>query len=62
MTPVHCPKCEADISDTYEPADWEVGIVSGGWFCEKCNVGVTESDVGAPDEDVRDDELRDAPF
>lgn len=29
--PKYCPSCDADISDTYEPADPSVGILSGGW-------------------------------
>jgi hypothetical protein len=41
---VNCPKCGADISDTYEPGDWSVGIV-GGWFCDACDLGVGEGDV-----------------
>lgn len=40
----NCPKCDADISDTYEPDDWSCGIV-GGWFCDPCNLGVGEDDV-----------------
>lgn len=29
---VHCPKCDADISDSYEPTDYSCGI-NGGWYC-----------------------------
>ena len=42
---VHCPKCEVDISDSYEPDDPSVGIV-GGWFCDACNLGVSEGEIG----------------
>lgn len=52
---VNCPKCEADVSDSYEPDDWSVGIV-GGWYCDACDLGIGEdevdrhsdSDVGIP--------------
>jgi hypothetical protein len=52
---VNCPKCDADISDSYEPDDWSVGI-SAGWFCDACDLGVgddgsyepMEGDVGIP--------------
>lgn len=37
-----CPTCGADISDTYQPADSDVGQLNGGWFCEKCDVFVEE--------------------
>lgn len=39
-----CPKCEADISDTYEPDDPSVGIC-GGWYCDVCDLGVGEHEV-----------------
>ena len=50
---MNCPKCDADISDSYEPDDWSVGI-SGGWFCDACDFAVGEeergheTDVGIP--------------
>lgn len=34
-----CPKCSADISDTYEADDWSVGI-SAGWYCDACDLAV----------------------
>lgn len=51
----HCPKCDADISDSYEPDDWSVGIAAG-WYCDACDLGVgddgyrepMEGDVGIP--------------
>lgn len=43
MGALHCPKCDADISDSYEPDDWSVGIV-GGWYCDACDAGYSEHD------------------
>lgn len=37
-----CPKCGADISDTYEGYDPSVGIMNCGWYCEACNVFVED--------------------
>jgi ribosomal protein L37AE/L43A len=39
---VECPKCGKDISDTYEGYDPSVGIMSGGWYCEQCDVAVAD--------------------
>lgn len=39
MTTMHCPKCDADISESYEPDDWSVGI-SEGWYCDACDLAV----------------------
>ena len=36
-----CPKCGADIGDTYEAADWSVGI-NPGYYCDACDLGVAE--------------------
>ena len=44
-----CPKCGADISSTYEEYDPDVGIMSGGWFCEACDIPVIDDEE--PDED-----------
>lgn len=38
-----CPKCKADISDTYEPADYDVGI-NPGWYCDTCDEGYGDED------------------
>lgn len=40
----NCPKCGADITDTYEPYDPSVGIMMGGWFCDTCDEGVPDED------------------
>ena len=47
---VYCPKCEADISGSHEPAEPDVGIINGGWYCEDCDEFVAEQDVHADDE------------
>jgi hypothetical protein len=48
----HCPKCDADISDTYEPDDRSVGI-SASWFCDACDLGVADDgDYGPMEGDV----------
>lgn len=36
-----CPKCKTDITESYEPDDWSVGIV-GGYYCDACDLGVGE--------------------
>jgi hypothetical protein len=41
----HCPKCDADVGDTYERADPSVGIMSGGWYCDACDLAVAEHEV-----------------
>ncbi len=34
-----CPKCGADISDTWQEAELDIGI-NAGWFCDACDLGV----------------------
>lgn len=41
---VECPKCGEDISESHQGYDPDVGIMSGGWYCEKCDVSVAEED------------------
>lgn len=38
---MNCPKCGADISDTFEENDFECGI-SAGWYCDACDLGIAE--------------------
>lgn len=40
----YCPKCEQDISDTYQAYDPDVGIMSAGWYCDACDIFVEEED------------------
>lgn len=42
---MNCPKCDADISETFERADFSVGIMSGGWFCDACDLAVGEHEA-----------------
>lgn len=44
-----CPICGQDISESYEPADTSVGIMTGGWYCSECDIGI--SDDGESDDD-----------
>jgi len=41
---MNCPKCDADIGDSYEPDDWSVGIC-GGCYCDACDLAIGEHDV-----------------
>lgn len=50
---VHCPKCDADISDTYEGADPSVGMMTGGYYCDACDHAV--ADWEAEPEPLSDD-------
>ena len=47
----YCPKCEADISHSYQETEDDVGIV-GGWYCDACDLGIT--DEGDDDDDNND--------
>lgn len=42
VVPMNCPKCDADIGDSYEPD--ALGIC-GGWYCEACDLGIREHEV-----------------
>jgi hypothetical protein len=41
---VYCPKCQADVTDTFEEADYSTGI-NPGWYCEACDIGIAEHEV-----------------
>lgn len=41
---VHCPKCDADATESYEPDDYSCGIV-GGWYCDACDLGIAEHEI-----------------
>lgn len=44
---MNCPKCDADVSDTYEPDDPSVGIC-GGWFCDPCDLAIDDDGYREP--------------
>jgi len=47
-----CPKCGEDITDSHEGYDPDVGIMSGGWYCDACELPVSdEDDQYAPEDD-----------
>lgn len=48
----NCPKCDADISDTFERDDPSCGITAG-WYCDTCDLGIAEWEV--PREPMDDD-------
>lgn len=39
---MNCPKCDADISDSFQEAEPDVGIMGGGWFCDACDLAVDD--------------------
>lgn len=41
---MNCPKCDADIGDSYEPDDCSGGI-RGGWYCDACDHAIGEHEV-----------------
>ena len=48
-----CPKCHADISDSYQGEEPDVGI-SAGWYCDACDLAVADEDgYEAHDDDVQ---------
>lgn len=46
-----CPKCGADISDSFTDADPDTGIFSAGWFCDACDLPVEADDLELDDLD-----------
>jgi hypothetical protein len=47
----YCPKCDADIAESYEPADPSVGIEFSTWHCEECDLVIEDE---SEDEQVED--------
>lgn len=45
---IECPKCKVDISDSYQGAEPDVGIMGGGWYCDACDLTVTDEDGPEP--------------
>lgn len=52
---MNCPKCDADITETWQGAEPDVGIMTGGWYCDECDLAVSEHDH--PLEPMDDDVL-----
>ena len=50
---MRCPKCDADISESYEPDDPSVGII-GGYYCDACDLAVAEKDGSSMEDDYAD--------
>ena len=50
MRTCECPKCGEDISETYQSAEPDVGIMGSGWYCEKCGIAVLDEDEGDVDD------------
>lgn len=50
---MHCPKCDADISESFQSAEPDVGI-GGGWYCDACDLAIGEHEGYEP---TRDDVL-----
>lgn len=46
-----CPKCQQDISDSYQGAEPDVGIMGGGWYCDACNEAYGDEDGYEPHDD-----------
>lgn len=40
MPSKHCPKCDADLSDSYQA----VGIMSSGYYCDACDLAIDADD------------------
>lgn len=49
MKTCHCPKCDADITDSYQEDEPDVGI-RGGYYCEACELAVEADDGPDPDD------------
>ena len=53
-----CPKCDADISDSWQETEPDVGIV-GGYYCDACDLAVDGDDRDPMPDDVG---IEPAPF
>jgi hypothetical protein len=49
---MRCPKCDMDISSTFEGSDRSVGI-EARWYCDACDLAIAEWEV--PREPMEDD-------
>lgn len=44
MPRCNCPKCDDDISESYQEYDTSVGMDTAGWYCERCKISVIHED------------------
>ncbi len=45
---MNCPRCDAELEhQEYDPS---VGVLSGGWYCEACDLFVDDSEIDHSDE------------
>ncbi len=49
---MHCPKCDANVSETYQGAEPDVGIMSGGYYCDTCDLAIEEGEYQPFEDDV----------
>ncbi len=59
MRQKECPKCGADISDSFVEYDPSVGVMGQGWYCEVCDLFVDDDDDGSDYYDYERDSARD---
>ena len=50
MRSCECPKCGEDISESYVEYDPDVGILSAGWYCDKCDKAVLDEGDDQPED------------
>lgn len=41
---MNCPKCDADVSDSFQSAEPDVGIMSSGYYCDACDLAIDHED------------------
>lgn len=53
MRTVECPKCGTDVSDSYQSAEPDVGIMGSGWYCDACDLAIDDQGDDYHDDDVQ---------
>lgn len=48
-----CPKCGTDVSDSYQSAEPDVGIMGSGWYCDACDFVIDDDGFEPHDDDVQ---------
>jgi hypothetical protein len=46
-----CPLCEADVTDSWQGYDPDVGVMSSSWYCDACDLIIEDDDDGEVDHD-----------